>query len=89
MASWMEQLRQAGGAPPDQERGLSWYEVLQRAKAQARNGEAEPWRLPLERLRGTIGDGGIERITTQAIFDILEIRNAAAALARRADSQNS
>ena len=33
----------------------------------------DPWRLPLERLHGKIGDDGIERITTQTLFDILEI----------------
>ena len=33
---------------------------------------ADPWRLPLERVRGKIGDDGIERITTQALFDTLE-----------------
>jgi hypothetical protein len=36
-----------------------------------RNGD--PWRFPLERLRGQIGDDGIERITTQVLFDILEV----------------
>jgi hypothetical protein len=35
-------------------------------EALARN--AEPWRLPLERLRGKVADDGIERISTQAIF---------------------
>src|SRR5262249_19027304 len=32
----------------------------------------DPWRLRLERVRGQIGDDGIERITTQTLFDILE-----------------
>jgi hypothetical protein len=35
--------------------------------------DSDPWRLPLERLRGKIGDDGIERITTQLLFDILEV----------------
>ncbi len=42
------------------------------AKAAAAE-SADPWRLPLERVRGTIGDDGIERITTQLLFDILEV----------------
>src|SRR3981081_2837323 len=33
----------------------------------------EPWRLPLARLRGVIGDGGVERVTTQNVFDVLQI----------------
>jgi hypothetical protein len=39
--------------------------------AAARN--ADPWRLLLERLRGKVGDDNVERIGTQAIFDILGI----------------
>ena len=42
-----------------------------RAKIAARN--SDPWRLPLERLHGKIGDDGFERITTQLLFDILEV----------------
>jgi hypothetical protein len=45
---------------------------LAQAKAVARN--ADPWRLPLERVRGKIGDDGVERITTQLLFDILGVR---------------
>jgi hypothetical protein len=41
------------------------------AELEARN--ADPWRLPLERLRGRIGDDRTERVTTQMLFDILEI----------------
>src|SRR6516225_5241661 len=33
----------------------------------------DPWRLPLERLHGKIGDDGVERIATQVIFDVLEV----------------
>jgi hypothetical protein len=54
------------------------YEKEQRARA-------EPWRLPLERLRGRVFDDGIERISTQAVFDILEVpqHNRGAAACRR------
>jgi hypothetical protein len=53
------------------------------AKMAARNTDA--WRLPLERLHGRIGDDGIERITTQTVFDILEVpqRSRGAAACRR------
>ncbi len=46
---------------------------------------ADPWRLPLERLRGQTGDDGIERITTQAALDVLEVpqRNRRAGTYRR------
>jgi hypothetical protein len=33
----------------------------------------DPWRLRLERVRGTTGFGGLERISTQTLLDILEI----------------
>ena len=44
-----------------------------------------PWRLPLERLRGQIGDDGIERVTTQAALDVLQVpqRSRRAATYRR------
>jgi hypothetical protein len=35
--------------------------------------DAEPWRLPLERLRGRVDDTGVERISTQAVLDVLEV----------------
>jgi len=64
---------------------LSWWEQMQRAKAQTQSENAEPWRVRLERLRGKVGDDGIERITTQAVFDILEIsqRSRGAGACRR------
>jgi hypothetical protein len=34
---------------------------------------ADPWRLPLERVRGKIDYDGIERVTTQVLLDILEV----------------
>ena len=34
---------------------------------------ADPWLVRLERVRGKIGDDGIERITTQRLFDVLEV----------------
>jgi hypothetical protein len=32
-----------------------------------------PWRLRLERVRGTTGFDGLERISTQTLMDILEV----------------
>jgi hypothetical protein len=42
------------------------------AELAARN--ADPWFIRLERARGKLGDDGIERISTQTLFDYLEIR---------------
>jgi len=52
---------------------MSWLGKLQAAKVEmaARNGD--PWRLPLERVRGKIDYDGIERVTTQVLLDILEV----------------
>jgi hypothetical protein len=47
--------------------------MLEQHKAQALARRADPWRLLLERLRGKIGDDGIERISTQAVFDVLDV----------------
>jgi hypothetical protein len=46
---------------------------------------ADPWVAPLQRVRGKIGDDGIERITTQTLFDILEVpqRSRGAGASRR------
>ena len=52
---------------------VSFIEKLRQARAERTARDAEPWRLPLERVHGKIGDDGIERITTQLLFDILEV----------------
>ena len=64
---------------------MSFVERLESAKAETRARPTDPWRLCVERLRGTVGDDGIERITTQAVFDVLQVpqRSRRAASARR------
>jgi hypothetical protein len=52
---------------------MSFMTRLHEAKANSKARAADPWRLPLERARGKIGDDGIERITTLLLFDILEV----------------
>src|SRR5262249_52405832 len=67
---------------------MSWIGKMKaHADMAARN--ADPWQLRLERLRGNIGDDGIERITTQTVFDILEIpqRNRSTSACQRLASQ--
>jgi hypothetical protein len=45
----------------------------------------DPWLAPLQRVRGKLGDDGIERISTQTLFDYLEVRqpNRGAGACRR------
>jgi hypothetical protein len=53
---------------------VSWMgslEVAQAKIAAARNGD--PWRLPLERIRGQIDFDGLERVSSQTLLDILEV----------------
>ncbi len=68
------------GAPP-----TSFVENLRRGRAEALARAVDPWHLRLERVRGRIGDDGIERVGTQAVFDFLEIpqRSRGAGACRR------
>ena len=47
--------------------------------------DGDPWRLRLERVRGKVGDDGIERVSTQRLFDHLEVlqRSRGAGASRR------
>ena len=64
---------------------MSWLGKLREVQAEMLARDADPWRLPLERLHGKVGDDGIERITTQILFDILEVpqRSRGAGACRR------
>ena len=64
---------------------MSFLTKLYEAEAEMAARDAEPWRLRLERVRGQIGDDGIERVTTQTLFDILEVpqRSRGAGACRR------
>jgi hypothetical protein len=52
---------------------MSFVEALKNRRAQARERTADAWTLRLERVRGKVGDDGIERVATQAVFDLLEV----------------
>ena len=53
---------------------LSFSELLEESAARGRaSGVEDPWRLRLEGVRGKVWDDDIERISTQALFDILEV----------------
>jgi hypothetical protein len=34
---------------------------------------ADPWLAPLQRVRGKIGDDGLERVSSQSLLDMLEV----------------
>jgi hypothetical protein len=64
----------------------SFMAKLEEAKAKIEaDATADPWRLPLERVRGKIGFDGFERVTTQTLLDLLEVpqRNRTAGTFRR------
>ena len=59
---------------------------LQQAQTEmAARDSADPWWVRLERVRGQVGDDGIERISTQTLFDHLEVlqRSRGAGACRR------
>jgi hypothetical protein len=52
---------------------MSWLSKLQEAKVEMAVPNIDPWRFPLERVRGKIDYDGIERVTTQTLLDVLEV----------------
>src|SRR6516165_8999640 len=51
---------------------MSLLGKLRSAQAEAAQ-PVDPWRMRLERVRGTKGFDGLERISTQTVMDILEV----------------
>ncbi len=51
---------------------MSFLEKMRAAQAEAAK-PVDPWRLRLERVRGTTGFDGLERISTQTLMDLLEV----------------
>jgi hypothetical protein len=51
---------------------VSFVERMRAAQVEAAQ-PVDPWRLRLERVRGTTGFDGLERISTQTLMDILEV----------------
>jgi hypothetical protein len=52
---------------------MSWLGKLEKAKVEMAARNVDPWRFPLERVRGKIDYDGIERVTTQMLLDVLEV----------------
>lgn len=51
---------------------MSFIEKMRAAAAELSQ-PINPWHLRLERVRGTTGFDGLERISTQTLMDILEV----------------
>ena len=53
---------------------MPFVTLLEEAKSAAMTATAaDPWALPIARLKGQVGTDGVERISTQAVLDILEV----------------
>jgi hypothetical protein len=52
---------------------MSFREQLKQGREAVRARNADPWRVRLEGVRGKVGDDGIERVSTQMLFDFLEV----------------
>jgi hypothetical protein len=53
---------------------MSFVGMLKKTRDRARAAQsADPWQLRLQRARGKLGDDGIERVSTQTLFDMLEV----------------
>jgi len=63
---------------------MPFIETLRQAREKAQ-AHKDPWHLRLEGIRGKVGDDDIVRVSTQALFDILEVphRSRGAGACRR------
>jgi hypothetical protein len=63
----------------------SFIQLLKQTRNEALAKPADPWKLRLDRVRGKIGDDGVERVGTQYLFDLLEVpqRSRTAGACRR------
>jgi hypothetical protein len=52
---------------------MAFIDLLRAAAAAAQQQRAHPWLPRLQRLHGRVDYDGVERITTQAVFDELEV----------------
>lgn len=64
---------------------MSFLTKLRDAQAEIAADDVDPWRLPLERVRGKVDFDGLERVSTQTLLDALEVpqRSRTAGVYRR------
>jgi hypothetical protein len=64
---------------------MSFIGRLQQKRDELRAQQADPWYIRLEGANGKLGDDNVERISTQTLFDLLEVaqRGRTAAAGRR------
>jgi hypothetical protein len=64
--------------------GTSWLDKLREEQAEGA-ARKDAWKGRLERMRGKIDYDGLERVTTQTLFDVLEVpqRSRTAGACRR------
>jgi hypothetical protein len=56
-----------------EENNVAWLTKLQETKAEMAAPNVDPWRLPLERVRGKKDYDGLERVSSQTLLDVLEV----------------
>jgi hypothetical protein len=80
--AFVEELRRAavlgrgagqGGHTTSAQLNEPWVELLRKIEAEALARAEDPWMLRLERVQGEVGYDGVERISTQSLFDHLEV----------------
>jgi hypothetical protein len=52
---------------------VSFIDRLRQVRNETLARNADTWLLRLERIRGKLGDDGVERVSTQTLFDVLEV----------------
>jgi hypothetical protein len=52
---------------------VSFLSKLEQAKAKVLAPSGDPWRLPLERVRGKLDYDGLERVSSQTLLDLLDV----------------
>ena len=64
---------------------MTFLSKLHEAAVDARKRSDDPWRARLQGVKGKLGDDGVERVATQAVFDLLNVpqRNRGAGQCRR------
>ena len=53
--------------------GMTFIDMLELARARAREQAKDPWLALLENLQGKKWDDGVERISTQTVFDLIDV----------------